>query len=358
MTEARAGWGVAALALGGIFSSERDADGAAAALTLGEHAITGHLDPSIDDAAADLARRHGLAGFRFSGDSWWTEHYLDGKEDPGVGQERLDALAEAESWPWLSLVVAAPAGGAASEMAAIETGQALLGALVLLDQAPGTGWGEAVPWIAGAVGPAGDPRWPGDRRCDWTMPIQPQHVDAGTRVLDNAESQLGEAPDRVIDLAGHARGPAAELLAAVVDSSLLDGGPEAVESPRLAAACRLAWLAAAAGTATNRWSLARAAVEMLVDGEDRDLLLLAQDGTGWRLARAAEWPEQEGFGADADFDSWLEGLSGAATGMTESLASPSWGTEAARQSAQALGLVQALLFCRAAQIAKTGIQGA
>ena len=115
-------WGVAALALGGVRSSESDSRGAASPLALGEHAIAGHLDPSIDPAAADLARRHGLAGFRFSGDSWWTEDYLGAKEDPGVGQEQLEQVVEAESWPWLSLVVAVPASGAASEVGAIATG--------------------------------------------------------------------------------------------------------------------------------------------------------------------------------------------------------------------------------------------
>jgi len=346
-------WGVAALALGGVRSSESDSRGAASPLALGEHAIAGHLDPSIDPAAANLARRHGLAGFRFSGDSWWTEDYLGAKEDPGAGQEQLEQIVEAESWPWLSLVVAVPASGAASEIGAIATGQALLGALVLLDQAPGTGWGQPVPWIAGGLSPAGEPRWPGDQSCDWTFPIQPQHVDATTRRLDNAENDIGDAPARLIDLAAHVRGPAGELLKAVVDSSVFDGRDDAPRNGHLADACRLAWLAAASETASTCWSLARSASEFLAP-DDGALLALAQEGAEWRCRQEADWPERNGYGPDPNPDRWIAGLSETTDGLAGGLAVPSWGIEAARQSSRALGLAQALLFGHAARMQSVG----
>ena len=346
--EERLSWGVAALALGGVRSSESDAKGAATPLGLGGHAVAGHLDPSIDQAAADLARRHGLPGFRFSGDSWWTEDYLGAKEDPLVGQEHLDQIAEAESWPWLSLVVAVPASGAAAEGGAIATGQALLGALTLLDQSPGTGWAEPVPWIAGGHGPAADPRWPGDEGRDWTLPIAPQHVDAATRRLDNAENDIGNAPARVIDLAAHVHGPSGGLLTAVVDSSLRVSETDTT-GESLAATCRLAWLAAATETASTRWSLARSAGRMLVPTDDGVLASLAQEGAEWRRHRAPDWPERDGFGPEPDLDAWCAGMPEMVAGLSAGLTTPSWGAEATVQSGHALELVQALLFAHAAR---------
>lgn len=333
--------GVATVALGGIISSEVDADGFAAPLGLGENTIAGHLDPSIDQAAADLARRHGLPGYRFGDDSWWTEDFLSAKEDLGAGAEQMEEMTEAESWPWLAVLVAVPASGAASEVAAVAAAQALLGALVLLDQPPGAGWGGAVPWIAGGLGPAGDPRWPGDESYDWLLPIAPQHVDAMTRRLDNAESEFGTAPARVIDLAAHAKGPARELIVAVLDSSLVGEG----ENEKLARACRLAWLGSATETASTRWTLARSACcELLCSAGSHysDLVALATDGASWRRENDRAWPTGNPYTPDGDLEAWEEGLVDSA-GVAE-LPSPSWGEKAAIRAGAALDLMQACFF--------------
>jgi hypothetical protein len=333
--------GVATVALGGIISGEVDADGFAAPLRLGENTIAGHLDPSIDPAAADLARRHGLPGYRFGDDSWWTEDFLSAKEDLGAGAEQIQEMIAAESWPWLALLVAVPASGAASEAAAIAAAQALLGVLVLLDQPPGAGWGAAVPWIAGGLGPAGNPRWPGDESRDWLLPIAPQHVDAMTRRLDNAESELGEAPARVIDLAAHANGPAGGLIVAVLESSLFgEGGDE-----KLARACRLAWLGSATETASTRWVMARSACsELLGSAGSRysDLVALATDGASWRRENDRAWPMGNPYAPNGDLEAWAESLVDSAA-VTE-LPSPSWGEQAAIRADATLNLAQACFF--------------
>jgi hypothetical protein len=333
--------GIAVVAIGGIRSSEIDADEFAAPLRLGEHVVAGHLDPSLDAAAADLARRHGLPGYRFSDDSWWTEDFLSAKEDHQVGQELMDDVIAADSWPWLVLLVAAPASGAASEVAVIATAQALLGALVLLDQQPSAGWAGAAPWIAGGLGPAAEPRCPGDESRDWTLPIAPQHVDALTRHLDNAESELGTgAPARVIDLARHAHGPAGKLLQSVVDSSLCVNGL----GEGLAKGCRLAWLASATETASSRWTLARSAYSEFLHstGGNDDLLALASAGVVWRREHDENWPEGNPYGPDADLAAWERGLVSEVDAA--GLPSPSWGESASRRAQMALDLAQACFF--------------
>ena len=343
--QCRLSCGVATVALGGIRSSETDADGLAAPLLLGDYAVAGHLDPSLDHAAGDLARRHGLPGYRFGDDSWWTEDFLGAKEDPTVGQEHLDEVMAAESWPWLAILVATPASGVASEAAAIAAAQALLGALILLDQPPGAAWIGAVPWIAGGLGPAGEPRWPGDESCDWVLPIDPQHVDGMARRLDNAENELGSAPARVLDLATHARGPGGGLLVAVIESSLCVSGA----SEHLARGCRLAWLASATDTASTRWALARGACSEICSagGEQHDPPALARTGGAWRRESEACWPAGNPYGPDGNLVSWEEGLADAA-GQAD-LPSPSWGGHASRQAHSALDLAQACFLGLAAR---------
>lgn len=344
--------GVAAVALGGVRSRHQGKDGAAAALALGDLAVVGHLEPSIDEAAADLARRHGLPGFRFSDESWWTEDFLGAKEDPQVGREVMQGLIDAGSWPWLVLVVGAPASGIAAEAAAVTAAQTLLGALVLLDQPPGSWWGESIPWIAGGLGPAGDPRWAGEANLDWVLPISPQRVDGMNRRLDNAESDFGDAPARVLDVADHAHGPGGDVLRAVVHASLVGAGNSSQIDAHAASACRLAWLAAATETPSTRSTLAKAATDELLIGcghERGDSLELAQAGARWRLEQDASWPERERFGEVCDLDSWARRFSeGAVMPPDDSPPAVSWGATAMTSARDALDIAQASFFAVAA----------
>jgi hypothetical protein len=63
-----------------------------------------------------------------------------------------------------------------------EASVALVGALVLVDQAPGQCWSEAVPWIPGGLTLAADPREPATLETDNTISIAPQRVDG--RLID------------------------------------------------------------------------------------------------------------------------------------------------------------------------------
>jgi hypothetical protein len=338
------GRGVGAVALGGVISTAVGANGAASPLRLGNNVVVGHLDPSIDEAVSDLAVRHGLPGFRFSDASWWTEDFLDAKEDVGVGAEKMEELEADESWPWLGLVVAAPASGAAIEVAAIAAAQALLGALVLLDQPPGQFWNEPVPWIAGGIGPAVDPCFPGRESREFAVSIDPQHVDGLTRRLDNAESALEGAPARVIDIAAHAKGPGASLLTAVLNSSLtFDGRSEA-----LAKACRLAWLAAASETPDTSFSLARSAARLLAADGSAQVIEQAQRGTNWRLSNIDDWPAGQPYAPPSDVPGWHESITDATNLLEAQIQRPSWGSQASGQAALALGVVQALFFAHGA----------
>jgi hypothetical protein len=340
---ARLGRGIGSVVLGGVVSSAVDPEGFASAVRLGAHAVAGHLEPSIDKAATDLAHRHDLPGYRFSEDSWWTEDFLATKEDQDRGAELMEELEARGSWPWLALVVGVPASGPAIEAATIAAAQALLGALVMLDQPPGRFWLEPVPWIAGGLGPAVDPRCPGDESREFAISIDPQHLDAQCRRLDNAESTIEGAPARVIDLAAHANGPAGGLLTAVLDSSLgFEGRPEA-----LAKACRLVWLAAASETADTSFALARAAATELLSGEAPQAVSKAERGARWRLDNDEIWPEGQPLVPLPDVASWHAQIGEATSFLDSTPAAPSWSFQGSGQAAVALGVVQALFFAEA-----------
>jgi hypothetical protein len=338
LVRARLTHAVGAVALGGVRSAASHAEGAAA-LAIGEHVLVGHLDDGIHDAVAAFARRHGLPGYRITEDSWWAEYLY--YEEEADAHERMEGLEAEGSWPWLGLFCATRASGGYAEEATVATAQALLGALVLLDEPPGAGHLETVPFIAGGLGPAMDTRSPGDRERDYTLPIAAQHLDAMSRRLDNAEVTPRWRPSRVIEISRHVHGPAGPLLVDVVESSL---GHPGASGERLARAARLAWLAFATETASTASALVRAALaELAADASEEELRERAEAGMAWRLAQDAAWPPGERAAPRPEFEGGPS-TSEAVAAMGEEQAEPSWGAEGAAQAGAVLAVLQAVFF--------------
>jgi hypothetical protein len=307
---------VAVVPAGGIYCSHADDEGNAAAVELGASVVAGHLDEQMSLVVADFARRRGLAGFRFTDDSWWTEELLAAQEDPAIGAEVLEEQAKGGSWPWVVFACWLPASGPIAELGAISVTEALLGALVLLDHPPGHFWGDTLPWIPGQLTLVQDPRDPATFETDNVLATEPSLVDGRLRRLDNAGQETSGRFPAEIDLGAHAYGPGRLFLAAVADGACRADGPTDEAASLLASACRLAWHAAATGSADVRIELAGSAIEHLLAAGTRDARLpseyqsLLRAGTIWRVQEDAHWPTSGSIGGRDRLDAgaWTESL--------------------------------------------------
>jgi hypothetical protein len=339
---------VTAVAIGGVYVGATAADGGAAAVRLGPHALAAHLDTGAESAVAALAQAHGLVGFRFSMDSWWAEDLISSREDPEIGAEIMEGYDD--SWPWLVLASAVPASGVAAQAAGYAVAEAVLGALILLDQPPGDPWVRAVPWIAGGLSFAEDGRRAGSRGEDLILPPQPQRVDASVK-LDNAENaqEIGRM-EVAIDIAAHAEGPGGELLTRIVASAREDGREHRRNEGAVARGCRLAWLAIAAEAGSSRAILAEQAAEQMAlaatggkGGSVRDLM---RAGAAWRTQEDLVWPQARRLGDGGDLPAYYAELIEEAVAGNEFLGTTGggWSAVAAATSNRLLSTTQAVLF--------------
>src|SRR5262249_4128599 len=152
-----------------------------------------------------------------------------------------------------------------------------------------------------------NPREPATFTTDNLLPTAAQVVDGRHERLDRATGEiLGRFPAD-IDLAAHARGPARQFLATVVDGASLPPGGANTSAARVAVACRSAWHAIAASSSDVRITLTIQALDQLsaaqqVDAASPDELHeLIVEGRAWRAAEHARWPASGSLGA-RDFD--------------------------------------------------------
>ena len=173
---------VTVLPLGGIFSS------APGPIRLGPRAVIGHLSRDMESAVSALARAHGLAGFNFTSEVWWTEDFLAAEDD---GQFALELYAEEQAncvWPPLLLAIATDTVGMAAGAAVIDMARSFLGAVTIAASGTETPFSPPSPWVIGEAG-----------RYDAAQTFQ--HGDNGVPTIRplQVDSLPGRSPNAVCD---------------------------------------------------------------------------------------------------------------------------------------------------------------
>lgn len=160
---------VVAVPLGGIFSSSPHP------IQFDQCLLAAHLSREAEEAIAKMAVRHGLHGFRFTA-TWWTEVFLAAEGDGAIAAELAQEEEGNGTWQPLVLAIALPAAGVLASYRAVCLAEALLGALVAMQDAQ-PAWRRPMPWILGQATFAENPRSP-TLNDDGSLPTAPIQVDA------------------------------------------------------------------------------------------------------------------------------------------------------------------------------------
>ncbi|MEU9453103.1 hypothetical protein [Streptomyces sp. NPDC048277] len=232
-----------AVAVGGIFNSAIDAQGAAVPLKIADRVIAGHLDDAYATELSKHARALGLIGFRFD-EVWWTADYWASINDPDVIPEILEDYNEQGSWPWVIIAVPVKGIGYPAVWAAVYHVEAILGALLALDTHPARAGGRAVPWVGGQATVADNPLVPvfGDSpKSQIAVQVIDTNVHARLYTLDKADVPSGFDLGLDIDINSAMNSPGRHLLEVIAANA----SPEPGDSGgwRLASACRQLWKA-------------------------------------------------------------------------------------------------------------------
>ncbi|MDO0935177.1 hypothetical protein QQY66_27195 [Streptomyces sp. DG2A-72] len=232
-----------AVAVGGIFNSAVDADGAVVPLKIADRVIAGHLDDSYATELSKHARDLGLVGFRFD-EVWWTADYWASINDPDVIPEILEDYNEQGTWPWMIIAVPVRGIGYPAVYAAVYHVEAILGALLALDAHPARAGGRAVPWVGGQTTVADNPLVPvlGDSpKSQIAVQVIDTNAHARLYTLDKADVPSGFHLGLDIDINSAMNSPGRYLLEMIAAST----SPEPGDSSgwRLASACRQLWKA-------------------------------------------------------------------------------------------------------------------
>lgn len=297
---------VAAVPIGGVYSDSVDSQGYTAPITIGRRCLVGHLDVSLEEALASFAQSVGLPGFRFTGESWWTEFFISAQE--GDVDDELDEQGR----PWLVMAWALPTSGLAAEHTAVVASEALLGGLVLLDRNPNGDWGRFTPWIPGCLSLAGDPYDSNVMEgAGNTIDTRVQQVDGRLLRLVGATTSGAEIVPREIEIDRHAGGPGREVLASIADAASVGFSGRSEFAEKLTRACRLALYAVAATSSDVRATLAGKAIEILCEdsgGSAKEYAALVKSGQDWRNQHESSWPRYRTMQEPLNPDLWRDSI--------------------------------------------------
>ena len=198
-------------------------------LKLSDRVVIGPLNNATELAVSQFAEEFVGRPLMFVMDAWWTEDLLGYREDPSAYEDGPPS----ESVSVIAVGLNSVGFGAA--IRAKEQIEAILGAIWLIDD--GRAATSGPPWILGGANRSDDPRNPGLNEDD-SLPIVGLQVDRRSR---RTQPLVFEAPHPNVDLHRLLEfGLGVIELVAAAETP----GPAQGLARRVAAACRLAWVAA------------------------------------------------------------------------------------------------------------------
>jgi hypothetical protein len=198
-------------------------------IRLGDRVLLAPLEDSMEAAISEFAIDAVGQSLRFTHDAWWTEDILAYRSDP----EAFDDGAPSPNVAIFAVTIDAVDYSAA--IRAKEQVEALLGAFWLIDQSD-EDWPSAPPWVLGGLSRSDAPRDPGTEYGEG-LPIVGLQASS-RRPSTEAMTLASEHPDINVASALAKRPGLIELVAQAETVS-----PDQALARRLAAACRLAWIA-------------------------------------------------------------------------------------------------------------------